>query len=237
MREPGFHKAWHEKHPGTRNADVLTYMKAVHSIIDRGGYVVRMGDPTMKELPLLEGLIDYAHSEMKSEEMDVFLCGKARFFIGTNSGLGLVPPIFGVPCALTNWSPIALPQWYPRDRFIPKRIYSKQLKRNLTFEEMFASPAGWQQFNHYFESEELEVIDNTPEEIDELILEVLDETEGKATWSDEDQRLLEAYNEVVLRHGSYVGARIGRVFLLEHQEQFPLPEALKNKAEKFLLVG
>src|SRR2546423_6561115 len=126
-----------------------------------------MGDSTMVPMPAMDGLIDYAHSNEKSAAVDVFLCAKARFFIGTNSGLGLVPPIFGVPCALTNWSPIALPQWYSKDRFIPKMIYSQRAGRLLSLNEMFDSPAGWQQFISYFDREGLQPVDNSPDEINE----------------------------------------------------------------------
>jgi putative glycosyltransferase (TIGR04372 family) len=216
VREAGFHKAWHEKHPGTRNAEVASYMKAVDRIIERGGYVIRVGDPTMKKVPPRQGLVDYAHSEIKSDEMDVFLCAKARFFIGTNSGLGLVPPIFGVPCALTNWTPIALPQWYGSDRFIPKVIWSTRLGRALTLTELFTSTAAWQQFQSYFDSSDLEVLDNTPEELEELIVELLDETEGKSTLTAEDENLVRGYNQLAVQHGSYVGARLGRDWLRRH---------------------
>jgi putative glycosyltransferase (TIGR04372 family) len=228
VREAGFHHAWHQLHPGTRNADVYSYMEAISTIIERGGYVVRMGDATMKKIPAMNGLIDYAHCAFKSEKIDVFLCAKARFFIGTNSGLGLVPPIFGVPCALTNWSPIALPQWYGKDRFIPKMIYSKSRRRLLTFEEMFSSPAGWQQFIRYFEREQLDVVDNSPEEICELVIEMLDETDGDEVLSPDDRRLIDDYNALALRHGSYVGARIGRDFLRKHASQ-PKKQALPSK--------
>lgn len=221
VREAGFHGAWHQKHPGTRNADVLTYMNAVRSIVERGGYVIRMGDRTMKKMLPMEGLVDYAHCEKKSELMDIFLCAKTRFFIGTNSGLGLVPPIFGVPCALTNWSPIALPQWYTKDRFIPKMIYSRSLGRKLMFDEMFATPAGWQQFSRYFESEGLEVIDNTPEEIDDLVNEMLDVTEGREVLTAEDRQRLADYNAMAMHYGSYLGARIGMNFLKKYADYLP----------------
>jgi putative glycosyltransferase (TIGR04372 family) len=219
VREAGFHKAWHEKHPGTRNADVLTYMDAVRTIVERGGWVIRMGDASMAPLPQTHGLIDYAHSEVKSAAVDVFLCAKARFFIGTNSGLGLVPPIFGVPCVLTNWSPIALPQWYTRDRFIPKMVYSTGEKRLLTIEELFTTPAGWQQFEKYFREHDLQVLDNTPEEINQLIMEMLDETDRRETLTAYDDSLVVAYNRLVLHHGGYVGARPGRDFLRRHANE------------------
>jgi len=219
VREAGFHKAWHEKHPGTRNANVLTYMKAVQKIVDCGGYVVRVGDPTMTKLPMQKGVIDYAHSDEKSEELDIFLCAKARFFIGTNSGLGLVPPIFGVPCALTNWTPIALPQWYGRDRFIPKSIYSKKWDRTLSLTEIFTSPVAWQQFQSYFDSAGLEVLDNTPEEIEELTLELLEETAGRDVLTNDDRKLLQAYNQLAEQNRSYVGARLGRAHLRRHADE------------------
>lgn len=216
VREPGFHRAWHEKHPGTRNADVLTYLKAIQQIIDNGGWVVRMGDSTMKPMPERKGLIDYAHSPVKCQEMDVFLCAKARFFIGTNSGLGLVPPIFGVPCALTNWTPIAIPQWYGRDRFIPKSIYSKKLGRSLTLRELLGSPTAWQQFQSYLDEHDLEAQDNTEDEIAALVEELLQETLGREYLTSEDRQLAEQYNNLAVSCGSYAGARPGRAWLRKH---------------------
>jgi len=231
VREAGFHKAWHEKHPGIRNADILTYLKAVQRIIDSGGCVIRVGDPTMVRLPPKKGLIDYAHAEIKSEELDVFLCAKARFFIGTNSGLGLVPPIFGVPCAMTNWAPIALPQWYGRDRFIPKTIYSAKLGRALSLTELLSSPAAWQQFQSYFDDAGLEVRDNTEDEIDELIAELLEETAGQDCLTPEDKILVQGYNHLVVNNKSYVGARLGRACLRRHAA-----ELSRLAAESFAAV-
>ena len=79
-----------------RNADVVTYLPAIREVIARGGYIIRLGDSSMRPLPKEKGIVDYALSNAKSEFMDLFLCSTCKFFIGTNSGLGLVPPIFGV---------------------------------------------------------------------------------------------------------------------------------------------
>src|SRR5256885_8476241 len=59
---------------------------AVQEITRRGGWVVRLGDPTMEPFPPTPAVIDYAHSRLKSPATDVFLCGACRFFIGVASG-------------------------------------------------------------------------------------------------------------------------------------------------------
>ncbi len=218
VREPGFHLKWHKSHPGTRNADILTYLPAAREVVARGGYVIRLGDGSMRPLPNEQGIIDYALSKAKSEFMDVFLCGACRFFIGTNSGLGLVPPIFGVPCAMTNWSPIGLPQWYPKDIYIPKLMYSERLGRNLTFEEMLFSEAGWSQFEKYLIKSGLQTIDNTSEELTELVLEMLDRINGEGVMTENDLKLRNTFNDLVLRADSYIGAQLGMGFLRRHQE-------------------
>ncbi|HVA39569.1 MAG TPA: TIGR04372 family glycosyltransferase [Candidatus Binataceae bacterium] len=209
VRESGFHQSWHKFHPATRNADVTTYLDAVAAVTARGGYVVRMGDPSMNPLRGVPGLIDYAHSPDKSEFMDVYLCGACRFFIGTNSGLGLVPPVFGVPCALTNWSPIGLPNWYPQDLFIPKLCYSESLERLLGFDEMLRTGAGWQQFDRYFERERIRVLDNSAEDLRDLVVEMLDRCAGRLETSDEDERLCTSFHEIALGARELSGLETG----------------------------
>lgn len=224
VREPGFHEAWHKKNPGTRNADIDTYADAAKAIIARGGFVIRMGDPTMKKLRPILGVIDYAHSSERSEFMDIYLSASCKFFIGTNSGLGLVPPVFGVPCALTNWSPIGLPQWYPNDLFIPKLCFAERLGRYLTFEEMFHSKAGWGQFANYFEREQIRVEDNAPEDLCELALEMLDREQGVLDYNERDTSMQSRYESIATRAGGYLGARIGSRFLRKYSQAL-LPTA------------
>lgn len=216
VREPGFHRAWHLKHPGTRNADVMTYLQAMEAVVASGGYAVRVGDTTMTPLPSMRGVVDYAHSAQKSDLMDIYLCARCRFFVGTNSGLGLVPAVFGVPCAMTNWSPIALPQWYPRDVGIPKLIYSEDLGRMLTLDEMFTGRAGWEQFDAFFEENRLRIVDNTPEDITALVEEMLERAAGTFHLDVDDARRLDAYHRIVEKSGSYTGARPGARFLRRH---------------------
>jgi putative glycosyltransferase (TIGR04372 family) len=193
-------------------------MPAIREVVARGGYVIRLGDSSMRPLPKEKGIVDYALSNAKSEFMDLFLCGTCQFFIGTNSGLGLVPPIFGVSCAMSNWSPVGLPQWYPGDTYIPKLIYSTTLGRLMTFQEMLFSDAGWGQFEKTMIQLGFEVKDNSTEDIRELIVEMFNQIDGQANGGYEYSKI----NELIESAGSYKGARLSSSFIAGHPELFLL---------------
>ena len=78
------------------------YFSSVKAITDAGGIVIRLGDKSMKKLPKMEGVIDYAHSPHKSQSMDIFLAANCRFVIGTTSGLTTVCLGFDTPMVLVN---------------------------------------------------------------------------------------------------------------------------------------
>ena len=160
-----------------------------------------------------EGIVDYALSSSKSDFMDVYLCGACRFFIGTNSGLGLVPPIFGVPCAMTNWSPIGLPQWYPADMFIPKMIYSENRGRNLTAEEMLNTEAGWAQFQSYFDDNNMRVIDNSSDEILGIVIDMCERIEFGSKQNLDVIGEIKKFQKIAIDADSYLGAELAPSFI------------------------
>ena len=216
VREPGFHKNWNKKYAATRDANIDSYHLAIKIIVEQGGWVVRVGDPSMKPLPKMKQVIDYAHSDLKSDWMDIFLCGGCRFYIGTNSGLALVPPVFGVPCVLTNWNPIAVRPHYGEDIFIPKLYWSDIENRHLSFAEIIAPPIGYSQFTRDFEGLGIRVQDNSPEELQAGVLEMLGRLSDTLTYSEVDQTLQERFDQVALAAGSYRGSRIAQQFLANY---------------------
>jgi putative glycosyltransferase (TIGR04372 family) len=217
VRESGFHSRWNQVWEQARDADIRTYGAAIKTIVERGGYVIRMGDPSMPPLPPIEGAIDYAHSELKCEYADILLLGAARFFMGTNSGLSIVPGIYGVPCVLTNWVPIGVPNWFNKDLMIPKLLRYKGSRDFVSIEEMLASNLGYVQ-NPRDLPAGLEFVDNTPEELAAVVTQMLRELDGEV---DEvrDRVLEEEYFTLAVRHGSYRGSRIGTAFIHEHGKE------------------
>jgi putative glycosyltransferase (TIGR04372 family) len=232
VREPGFHGNWHNAMPGTRNADIDTYEEAVDAIIRAGGYVVRLGDPSMKPFRPRPEVIDYATASLRRPDLDIFLCAEARFVIGTNSGYSLVPSLFGVRCLLTNWSPIGTPNWITHDKLVPKRVWDRHAGRHLTIEEMYRSFTGWSQFQRDFDGSQYEIHDNEPEEITAAVIEMLQEVDpqaaarlkpaGKrATAAQQKQAAADTarrFTEIVVENGGYVGSMLSTTFALRHPE-------------------
>jgi putative glycosyltransferase (TIGR04372 family) len=219
VRESGFklHQGLTKVEAGL-DADPRTYLPAVKAVVDRGGMVVRIGDPSMTPLPAIAGLFDYAISPLKSDWMDVFLLGACRFFIGTSSGPAYVPPLFGIPCALTNWFPAGSRPFNSRDFYIPKLLQVGNPPGILRFEDMVMPPLGYAaQYQHAAEID-LFAIPNTSDEIRELVVELLDQLDGNGSYSEEDQSLQKTFDAMAETNFCYGNARIGRDFLRRHKE-------------------
>jgi putative glycosyltransferase (TIGR04372 family) len=217
VREPGYHAAWHRHHPGTRNAEIRTYDKVIDFVLAQGGWVVRGGDPTMKKIPRRERVIDYATSQQRSAEIDILLCAECAYFVGTNSGFSVVPPVFGKRCALTNWSPIGIPNWYLDDIYIPKLVRRGKNGKYLSFTELFSSVAGWSQFMRDFKNG-LVIEDNHPDDLLAVVEELHAEVFGSSREiSQKDAERLQRFNDIAIAHGGYVGSRMSYGFLKKYE--------------------
>jgi putative glycosyltransferase (TIGR04372 family) len=201
---------------GIRNADITTYEAAIRAIVARGGWVIRMGDPLMKPMQAMPQVIDYAQSKHRSDWMDVFLCAACRFFIGTQSGLGHVPTTFGVPAVITNWMSHLTPPWGGQNLYITKRFWSEKANRYLTFAEIIQSGLGFAQLSLCFTRQGVRVEDNSPEDIKDVVEEMLDRFDGSAFCHEADKSLAEEFNRLAKAQGVVVSSPIGRTFLQKY---------------------
>jgi putative glycosyltransferase (TIGR04372 family) len=222
VRSPGFHKEGEGLHQAHRNANIHSYLPAARHIIARGGWVIRLGDDSMEPLAPVPGLIDYAHSPFKSAAMDVFLCASCKFFVGVASGLSHLPTTFGAPCVLTNWVSNAFPVYSGRDLFAPKLTWSDADNRLLPFAESLEP--GLRKLSYCglkMLERDLRAVDNTPEEILELVEEMFELLGGGARYTPEDERLQRVFREVALGYGLVGFSRIGRAFLRKYAHLLP----------------
>lgn len=219
VREPGFHKGWNTLYPSMRDANIDDYLPAIDLIVKSGGWVIRMGDPSMKPLPPMQGVIDYAHSMLKTPRADILIALGCRFFLGTNSGFATVPAIYGVRCVFSNWLPIGLPLWPSQDLVMPKLFWDEKRKRYLALQEVFEMGLAFIQ-NWADLPQGITLRDNTPEEIRDLAAEALGMMPEMP-----DRVLADArshYRKIAEQHGSYVGSTLAASFIRTHSPSLGL---------------
>jgi putative glycosyltransferase (TIGR04372 family) len=158
---------------GILNADISKYLPAIAEVTRRGGWVIRMGDPDMKPLPPLSKVIDYCHTALQADWMDVFIAAKCRFMISTSSGPGYLPILYGVPSVRTNWWPPAARPWHASDIFIPKMLRRSADNGYLTLSEILREPFSWCHSRGYIAEQGVRVEDSDPELIRAAVQEML----------------------------------------------------------------
>jgi putative glycosyltransferase (TIGR04372 family) len=216
-REGGFSPKDESFH-SYRNVDIGGYAAAIDEITARGGWCIRLGDPTMKPLRPQAKVVDYALSAHKSDRMDVFLAASCRFFLGCASGLYTIATLFGRPSALINTTPLSA-VYSPgiNDLTIPQRLRLAN-GRLLGFEEIMESEMANLRLTEEFSSRGLVPENVDSGEIRDLAIEMLDRLEGKLAYSAEDELLQRQFREL-FRDGHYAygaGSRIGRTYLKAH---------------------
>lgn len=202
-----------------RNADIAAYLKAADYITAHGGYAVRMGAAVEHKLDSKNlKIIDYA-ALSRTDFGDIFLASKCRFFFGGVSGISHVFQAFNKPVAWADLIP-CWPPWSERDLFIPKKLWSKKERRLLTFREIISTGAIYFLDSKDYKNANIEIIDNTPEEIQELVTEMHQRLSGSFRETAEDRKLQDKFRSV-LQSSPIIGvypSRIGASFLRKNRE-------------------
>jgi putative glycosyltransferase (TIGR04372 family) len=206
VREGGFSSVDEVLH-SHRNGDIANVISSIEEVTRRGGWVVRLGDPTMKLLKKMPKVIDYAHHSLRSPRLDIILCARARFILGNTSGLFLVGTAFGVPSALANMVPMPTLGLNSDDLSIPKLYWLEKEGRYLTFPEVMNSPISQYRYAALYKENNITVLENTAEDILSLTIEMLDRLEGKFEENDEDmERHVKFMSLLHAKHYAYGAA-------------------------------
>ncbi len=157
-----------------RSSNPKNYVLACKEIVKAGGIVFRMGDKNMSKFPRVNGVIDYAHSNFRSEFMDIFLASQSKFCVGTSSGYFRIPRYFGRPVLLTNISSyVQLFSLKNKDLFLPRMIKYKENNKFLNFGKCLSPEIGLLWNDNQYNKKKLITIPNTDEEILEATKEMI----------------------------------------------------------------
>ncbi len=162
-----------------RNGDLKNLDLAIEEIVNRGGWVIRIGfsGSIFRNSIKLKQYIDYPSSQFVSDRMDIFLCAQAKFILGNTSGIALVGSIFGTPCALANMTPITATGFNPMDISFPKLHWSQSKKKYINLEEINKLNLLDARTASEFNNHKVILIENSPEDIRDLCIEMFSNLE------------------------------------------------------------
>ena len=173
-----------------RDSNIHHCVPAAEELARRGYFSFRMGAVAKEPLTSTNQMVvDYA-AKHRTDFLDIYLGAKCRFFICSDAGIYAIPYAFRRPIAFVNVIPLEdMARRKQVDMFIPKKIWSRREQRLMTFREVLESGVGRILGSEGYERLDLEPVENTPEEITGLAVE-MDERINR-TWrtTEEDDEL------------------------------------------------
>ena len=212
VKEPAQDYSYHD----FRDSDINNYRQAALALMERDYYVIRMGvhvDGPMKlQAPKF---IDYAASGKRSDFMDIYLGAKCEFCISNGTGFDGIPMIFRRPICFVNEAPFEyLSTWMVNSLAIWKHHW-KDGKR-MSVQEILAAKAGLFFKSEHYAAAGISLEQNTPEEIKEAVLEMLELSQDSQKWFwSQYPRSSSPFNGLPL-HGE-IRLRIGAKFLEQYK--------------------
>jgi len=181
-----------------RDCDVQNCVLAAEALADRGYLVIRMGAKVHEAMKTTHPkVIDYAANGMRSDFMDIYLGANCEFCISNGTGFDSVPFIFRRPIVYVNTVPLGyLPTSRKPFLGIANHHFSVQRNRELTFREILAQGIGTCLDSSVFQNKGVALIENTPEEIRDVVIEMAERLEG--TWQphEDDEDLQRRFWEI-----------------------------------------
>lgn len=207
-----------------RDCSIENFIPAARLIAARGGFAIRMGKIVESPLPDLgPRVVDYA-SHHRSDFMDIYLSGRCRFFLASDSGAYVPALCMDIPVACTNMAGFMDVGLGPRMMYIPKLLRRKTDGRLLTIPEikglgLFEVPVaeGKNLYNPLrYEHMCVEWVENSADEIADLCLDMIDHLEGRRPPPEAErlQALYRGYYDGP--HSSPYAGPIGPRFVLRH---------------------
>lgn len=214
-----------------RDSNIQNYVLAAEELANQGFYVIRMGAKVNDNIKSTHpNIIDYATNGMRTDFMDIYLGSKCTFCISTGTGWDAIPIwLFRKPSVFTNFVPLGfIPSFLNNCLIQSKKHFSSKMGKELTLVEIFKSGIGFSTHSSDFESQDILLFENSPEEIKDIVIEMVERMKG--SWyplgGDEDlqQSFWELFsqNSIHFRYGQplhgSIRSRFGSHFLRNNTE-------------------
>lgn len=208
-----------------RDSSIHSHVPAAEALTRRGYFALRMGAMVKEPLDTTNPMIVDYSTKHRTDFLDIYLGAKCQFYIGDPDGYMFVPVLFRRPSVHVNIIPLdRLHSWNPNYLLIPKKLWLRNEHRLMTFGEHLDSTGQTAGRTEDYERLGIEVIDNTPEEIAAVAVEMDERLNGTWQTTEEDEELQRRFwsgfeNKcgVVDRHGVLL-SRIGAEFLRQNRD-------------------
>ena len=190
-----------------RNSDVNNYKEAILYLLSKGYWVIRTGQAANKKLDINNPkFIDYPFSKFKSDSLDLYLIKNCEFMICTQAGLLSVGYIFNKPILLTN--KVRFFESFSANkisRTISKKPFWKKNNKPIVLEDYMKLKYDYHHMD--FLNDEVDFVENNPNEILEATKEILANIENKVSSEPETNQFL--FNKTILSYfkKNYVDTR------------------------------
>ncbi len=223
-RDPAYLKNYNKnidwEYHNFRNSNIDNYLLAIKYLANKGHSCFRMGSKVEKKLVTDNPkIIDYASSEFQSDFLDIYLGSKCLMAVYSESGISIIPEVFNRPIVYVNWPALNFSCFNSNSLVIPKKFFSKKKNRFLFFSEILELNLESNFKTDYLKKNEIDLIENTPEEICDAVSENYDRIKGK--WKNDEKaeklqkRFWDIFNYHHIKSSTFT---VGSDFLKENQE-------------------
>tara|TARA_Y100001970_G_scaffold53704_1_gene68085 strand:- start:24767 stop:26071 length:1305 start_codon:yes stop_codon:yes gene_type:complete len=177
-----------------RNYNIENFYDAANALTERGYFVFRMGSKVEKQFNNKNKMIiDYANLPDRSDFLDIYLGAKCDFCISTSCGFDAIPFVFRRPIAYIT---VPIQNFFTNSNnflIMTKHHFSKELNRRLKFSEILELGLINCQNSKDYQDKNIDLIENSSEEIKDFVIEMMDRYENKWIENDENLKIQEKF--------------------------------------------
>ena len=216
-----------------RNSNIETYVSAAEYLAEKKIMTFRMGSHVEAIFSSSSStiLIDYANSSWRTEKLDIYLTTRCLFIISSGTGLDAVAVALRKPLLFVNFAqPLQLYKSKSQHIIIFKKFIDKKTGNYLSPTQYYrlGIKSGFTIDNKfYFRSQdlkklEIEVVDNTEEEIREAVEEmyqlITNKNQPNEKFRKQQIKFWKSYPKIDLYlNDSQVNCKVGDKFLANNQ--------------------
>ncbi|MDC0855529.1 TIGR04372 family glycosyltransferase [Candidatus Pelagibacter sp.] len=200
VRDPAYKNKYHDFHNWDytthKNSNIDSYAEAAMTLAEKGYWVFRMGKGAEKNFKSKHpNIIDYAKSSIRNDFLDIWLNANCYFSVCTPSGMAEVSKVFYRPVLFTNFIPICDMQYSKETFILPKKLKRKSNNTFLSLKEIIENGMIEYQKKKDYDDNNIEIVDNSAEEINEAVLEMESKLKNKWVKNILDNEMQNAFHE------------------------------------------